>query len=35
MSENYQRIELITGTVRRRSWSTDQKLRIIEESFGP
>ena len=33
MSEEYRRIELITGTARRRSWSTEQKLRIIEESF--
>ena len=30
MSEDYQRIGLITGTARR--WSTEQKLRIIEES---
>ena len=35
MSEEYQRIELITGTARRRRWSTEQKLRIIEESFEP
>ncbi len=35
MSEDYQRIELITGTARRRHWSTEQKLRIIEESFEP
>jgi transposase len=35
MSEEYQRIEVITGTVRRRHWSTEQKLRIIEESFEP
>src|SRR5688500_20324745 len=35
MSEGYQRIELITGTARRRHWSTEQKLRIIEESFEP
>ena len=35
MSEEYQRIELITGTARRRHWSTEQKLRIIEESFEP
>lgn len=33
MSEDYQRIELITGTARRRHWSTEQKLRIIEESY--
>ena len=35
MSDDYQRIELITGTARRRHWSTEQKLRIIEESFEP
>ena len=35
MSEEDQRIEVITGTVRRRHWSTEQKLRIIEESFEP
>ena len=35
MSEDYRRIELITGTARRRYWSTEQKLRIIEESFEP
>lgn len=35
MSEDYQRIELITGSARRRHWSTEQKLRIIEESFEP
>jgi transposase len=35
MSEEYQRLEVITGTARRRRWSTEQKLRIIEESFEP
>ena len=35
MSEDYQWIELITGTRRRRYWSTDEKLRIIEESLEP
>ena len=34
MSNNeYQRIEVITGSMRRRRWSTEQKLRIIEESY--
>ena len=33
--DDYRRIELITGTARRRHWSTDQKLQIIEESFQP
>ena len=36
MSDNeYQRIEVITGPARRRRWSTDRKLRIIEESYAP
>lgn len=36
MSENqYQRIEVITGPARRRRWTTEQKLRIIEESYLP
>jgi transposase len=35
MSEDYQRIELITRTARRRFWSTEQKLQIIEESLAP
>ena len=35
MSDTYQRIELITGTARRRRWTTEQKLQIIEESFDP
>ena len=35
MSEDYGRIEVLTGTARRRHWSTEQKLRIIEESFAP
>ena len=35
MSEEYQRIEVITGVARRRHWSTERKLRIIEESFEP
>ena len=35
MAEDYQRIELITGTRRRRCWSTNEKLRIIDESLEP
>ena len=35
MPDDYQRIELITGTARRRWWTTEQKLRIIEASFEP
>jgi transposase-like protein len=34
MLDDYQRIELITGTARRR-WATEQKLRIIEASYEP
>jgi transposase len=35
MSDDYQRIELITGTARRRRWTTEQKLRVIEASCEP
>lgn len=35
MSDDYQRIELITGTARRRRWTTEQKLQIIEASYAP
>ena len=35
MSDDYQRIELISGSVRRRQWTTEQKLQIIEESVQP
>src|SRR5512132_1670197 len=35
MSDDYQRIELITGTARRRRWTTEQKLQIIEASYEP
>ncbi len=35
MSDDYRRIELITGTARRLHWSTEQKLQIVEESFEP
>lgn len=35
MSNEYRRIELMTGDVRRRRWTTDQKLAIIEQSFEP
>jgi len=33
MSDEYQRIEIITGTERRRRWSVDEKLRIVEETL--
>lgn len=32
--ENYRRIELISGRRRRRSWSTEEKARILAESFA-
>ena len=35
MSDDYQRIEVITGTARRRGWSTEEKLRIVEETLQP
>jgi len=35
LAEEYRRIELITGATRRRHWSTQQKLRIVAESFEP
>ncbi len=33
--EGFQRVEVITGVARRRCWSAEQKLRIIEESLEP
>jgi hypothetical protein len=35
MSDDYQRIEVTTGTARRRRWTTEQTLRIIEASYAP
>jgi transposase len=35
MSDDFQRVELITGTARRRRWTTEEKLRIVEESLQP
>ena len=35
MSDDYQRIELITGTARRRFWSAEEKLSIVEETLQP
>jgi len=32
MSDDYQRVKIITGTPRRRRWTAEQKLRIVEES---
>ena len=34
-NESYRRIELITGTTRRRRWSDDERARILAESFEP
>ena len=33
MSDDYQRIEVITGAARRRWWTTEEKLRIVEETL--
>ena len=33
MSDEYQRIEMITGTARRRRWTTEQKLQLVEETL--
>jgi transposase len=33
MSDDYQRIEVITGTTRRRRWSTEQKLEMVKETL--
>jgi transposase len=35
MSDEYRRIEVITGMARRRRWSIEEKLRIIGESCEP
>lgn len=35
MSDEYRRIEVITGTARRRYWSAEQKLAMIEETLLP
>ncbi len=35
MSKEYRHVELLTGDVRRRRWTTEQKLTIIEQSFEP
>jgi len=33
MSDEYQRIEIITGSARRRRWTTEEKLRIVDETL--
>ncbi|PLU42723.1 hypothetical protein BMJ25_28435 [Sinorhizobium medicae] len=35
MSNDFRRIELLTGDARRRRWTTEQKLTIMEQSFEP
>lgn len=35
MSDEYRRVEIITGTARRRRWSTQDKLRMIEDTLLP
>jgi transposase len=35
MSDEYRRVEIITETARRRWWSTQDKLRMIEETLLP
>ena len=35
MSDEYRRIEVITGTARRRYWSAEEKLLIVEETLQP
>ncbi|MGY3530906.1 MULTISPECIES: IS66-like element accessory protein TnpA [Bradyrhizobium] len=34
-ADTLQRVEIITGTGRRRRWSTDAKAAIVAESFAP
>lgn len=35
MSEGFSRVEFMVGDVRRRRWTAERKLQIIEESFAP
>ncbi len=35
MSDEYRRIEVITGPARRRYWSAEEKLSIVEETLQP
>ena len=35
MSYEYRRIEVITGPARRRYWSAEEKLLIVEETLQP
>jgi transposase len=34
-SDTFRRIEVITGTGRRRRWDAETKARLVAESFGP
>lgn len=34
MSDDYQRVETITGTPRQRRWTVERKLRIVEGESG-
>jgi transposase len=34
MSDDYRRVEVITGTARRRRWTTQEKLRIVDEALS-
>ena len=34
MSNDFKRMEVMTGDVRRRRWTTEQKLTIIEQSLS-
>lgn len=35
MSNEFRQVELMVGDVRRRRWTTERKLQIIEESYAP
>ena len=35
MTENIDRIEVITSVQRRRRWSADEKARIVQETYAP
>lgn len=35
MSETFSRVEVITGVARRRRFSTEQKLAVVEETMQP
>ena len=35
MSDEFSRVEVITGVARRRRFSTEQKLAVVEETLQP